>query len=1139
MTVFSFLKTEWPDVYEAADKSARAVVTDPRTSCFYARRTLELIVAWVFKHDPSTRLPYQDNLSALIHEPTFKKAAGEAVFAKARLIIRLGNEAVHSHRPIPTNDALVAVKELFHVTYWLAYTYARGEKPPQGLVFTPAELPKNAPLPKQTAEQLQQLETGLRERDEKLAVLLADKNTLDAELVRLRAEVAEAKKKLAPIAATHDFSEAETRDTFIDLLLREAGWALGETRDREYQVSGMPNNQGIGFVDYVLWGDDGKPLGLVEAKRTRRDPREGEQQAKLYADCLEKQFGQRPVVFYTNGYDHWLWDDTRYPPRKVQGFFTKHDLELMIQRRSSLKPLGKAEVNTQIADRYYQERAIRRVCEAFEKDHERRALLVMATGAGKTRTVIALADLMMKCNWVKRVLFLADRVALVNQAVNAFKKHLSDSSPVNLVTEKDTEGRVYVSTYPTMMGLIDETDEGLRRFGPGYFDLIVIDEAHRSVYQKYRAIFEYFDSFLVGLTATPREEVDRDTYGLFELEKGVPTDAYELKDAVSDKYLVPAKSVSVPLKYQREGIKYEELSDEDKERWDALEWDEEDGTPHEVNAEAVNRWFFNKDTVDKVVAHVMTEGLQVDGGDRIGKTIIFAKNQDHAQFIKERFDANYPKYKGRFARVITFKTEYAQSVIDAFAIKNGEPHIAISVDMLDTGIDVPEVLNLVFFKLVRSKTKFWQMVGRGTRLCPDVFGPGMDKSCFYIFDYCQNLEYFSQSIEDAGSGGGEPLGKRLFKTRLELIAELDKKNGAPSLHGMAASDPGPLQTEPETEGEIRSATAKHLFHEVEAMNLDNFVVRAKRRYVEKYSKPKAWVALTREAQAELAYEVAGLPSDLVPEQEEAKRFDLLMLYLQLAWLRHEPGFDRMRARVKVIASLLEEKAAIPKVKERLPLLQDLQDDEWWRDTNLILLERVRRHVRDLVQFIEFRNRKPVYTDFEDQMGAASVVELPGFTVGGDFERFRQKAQAFLRAHQDNLAINKLRLNKALTKADLAELERVLAESKAGGLEEIEKAKTESNGLGLFVRSLVGLDRQAAKDALAGFLAGKSLTANQIEFVDQVVNYLTEYGVMNPERLYESPFTNLAPQGPDKLFSPKMVDELIAAIDRVREMAVVA
>ena len=402
----------------------------------------------------------------------------------------------------------------------------------------------------------------------------------------------------------------------------------------------------------------------------------------------------------------------------------------------------------------------------------------MATGAGKTRTVIALCDLLMRCNWAKRVLFLADRVALVNQAVNAFKKHLPDSSPVNLVTEKDTEGRVFVSTYPTMMGLIDETQDGQRRFGVGHFDLVIIDEAHRSVYQKYRAIFDYFDSLLVGLTATPKDEVDRNTYGLFDLETACRPMRTRLEDAVNDRFLVPPKAVSVPLKFQREGISYDDLSEEEKEQWDALEWDEDGDSARAVEAEAVNKWLFNKDTVDKVLEHLMTRGQKVAGGDRLGKTIIFAKNQDHAEFIAERFDANYPHYKGEFARVITFKTEYAQSLIDDFSQAEKAPHIAISVDMLDTGIDVPEVVNLVFFKLVRSKTKFWQMIGRGTRLCPDLFGPGQDKEFFYIFDYCQNLEFFSQNPETTDGALGDSLGKRLFKSRLELISELDRKLGA-------------------------------------------------------------------------------------------------------------------------------------------------------------------------------------------------------------------------------------------------------------------------------------------------------------------------------------------------------------------------
>ncbi|MBX3098005.1 MAG: DEAD/DEAH box helicase family protein [Salinibacterium sp.] len=1121
MSNFDFLRAGWPQIAEEARRAEHYVNGDPRSSLFYARRAVELMVNWLYDADASLHRPYKDDLAALTYEPSFKRLVGPGIQTKLTLIRKQGNDAVHRNAPMKPTDSLPVVRELFHVMVWVATRYALTveERPTPGIPFDASALPQpGAGIVAKSMAQLGKLAEELAAKDAALAASREHNVALEAENATLREQVALAKVANAVVPDTHDYREDETRDLFIDLMLHEAGWKLDEARDREFPVTGMPNSSenGKGFVDYVLWGENGLPLGLVEAKRTRKDAIAGQHQAKLYADRLEAIYGQRPIIFYTNGYEHYLWDDTRYGPRKVDGFYTRDQLELQIQRRTTRKPLASVEISSTIVERYYQQRAIRKVAEAFEHQ-ERKALLVMATGSGKTRTVIALADLLIRANWAKRILFLADRVALVNQATTAFKQQLPDAAPVNLVTDRDAEGRVYVSTYPTMMGLIDGGGNGPRRFGPGYFDLVIVDEAHRSVYQKYGAIFDYFDSLLVGLTATPKDEIDHNTYGLFNLEDGVPTDSYDLEDAIAEGYLVPPVGRSVATKFVREGIRYDELSEAEKEEWDLLDW--EDGAiPNEIDASAMNSWLFNKDTVDTVLEALMTEGRMVAGGDRLGKTIVFAKNAKHAEFIAERFDANYPQYKGAFARMITHSQSYAQNLIDEFSRPDSDLTIAVSVDMLDTGIDIPEVVNLVFFKPVHSKTKYWQMVGRGTRLCPDLYGPGEPKRDFVIFDVCQNIEYFNDDLPSANTSHAPSLRSRLFATRLQLLAAID---AAPGDSDLAA---------------LREGLAAGLHARVGGMNLDNFLVRRSRRAVERFSAGEAWLTLVGDDYAQVA-ELADLPSsaDLSDTDELAKRFDVLALRAQLGVLISDPAFSAAKERIQAIANTLGEQRGIPVIDNNIELIAAVASEEWWVDVTAPMIEMARIRLRGLVKLMPSGGGHIIYTDFEDTAGDSATIEIRAVTAGVDRARFREKTLAFLREHDDDVVLFKVRHGKQLTAVDLEQLERIMVEN---GLDatQIRDAATSAHGLGLFVRSLVGLDRAAATDALSAFSAGTTFTGNQLAFVNLLVEQLTQRGEVDPELLFTAPFTDVAPTGPAALFGDAKVTELVAVLRRIRGTA---
>jgi type I restriction enzyme R subunit len=1114
---FAFLLQEFPHVAESASLAERHVYGDPRASCFHARHALERLVKRVYRIDKKLSPPKIQNLDGYMNEPTFRALLSEVVWQKAEFIRQGGNVAVHGNKTPTPEKALDVLRELFHVLYWAGRTYLRkGAETLEGMTFDESLVPKMSPTRSPaTVEELETLKTQLDAAAEA-------RKELETQLAALQEQIAAIKAENEAVPDTHDWDEAKTRRLIIDEALHRAGWTLDKKRDREYEVTGMPNKKGVGYVDYVLWGDDGKPLGLVEAKKTTVNPEVGQQQAKLYADCLENEFGRRPVISYSNGYKTWLWDDSFYPPRQVAGFYKKSELMSLVLRRTERKPLDVAQVKDKIVDRYYQKRAIASICAELAKAR-RKVLLVMATGTGKTRTAVALVDLLQRANWVKRVLFLADRVALVNQAVAAFKTHLPESSPVNLVTEKDQTGRVYVSTYPTMMGLLDETAGTEARFSPGRFDLVIIDEAHRSVYEKYGAIFRYFDSLLVGLTATPRDHVDRNTYRLFGLEPGIPTDAYELATAVADGFLVPARVQQVDLRFPREGIDYDDLSEDEKEQWENLDWGDEaepEAVPTRVNASAINNWLFNADTVDKVLQYLMLHGHMVAGGDRLGKTIIFARNHDHAKFIEERFNHHYPHYAGHFARIIDNYVKYPQSLLDDFSQKDKAPHIAISVDMLDTGIDIPEVVNLVFFKPVYSKIKFWQMIGRGTRLCPDLFGPEDHKQDFRVFDFCFNFDFFHEHPDGIEAGGAVPLGTRLFRSRLQLLTHVQ---AAPDL---------------DTDAAMVSSLTSDLHAEVAAMNRENFIVRMHRESVERFQQRERWEQLTDDDRAVLHRDLATLPSERETDDIESRLFDLTALRLQLALAEGDLAvFERHRHRVIEIAMLLEEKGAIPAVHAQLAYLASVQEPGFWEGITLRGLEELRLRLRGLVPFLDKKKRKVVYTDFKDEVMRvrdAAVDAMPTMT-GAQYEK---KVKDYLRNHLDHIVIHRLRTNQPLTPTDLEGLETTLTEIGENDGQTLLSsllARTGAPSLAHFVRGLVGMDRTAAQAAFSEFLSDRSLTPPQIRFVEMVIDQLTARGVMDASALYEPPFSNLHAGGPDELFAGH--EEVIEGIfERLKVMS---
>ena len=1083
ITNFDYLKAEskfsrFADVAISAEK---LILMDPEASIINCRRAMEFAIKWMYSVDSELEMPYQDNLQSLMNAEEYREIVGQDLWKRMDYIRRCGNNVAHSNKKLGRDEAMLCLENLFIYLDFVACCYSdRYEEHSFDKTIITTRI-ENA---KKSREAAETTKADLVKEQEKSAQKELDLQKLIAENASLKEELSARRQEQQStyVPKPLDLSEYKTRKLYIDAMLTDAGWTEGKDWINEVEIPGMPNKSEIGFADYVLYDDMHRPLAIIEAKRTCVDVSKGRQQAKLYADLLEEQYKRRPVIFLTNGFETHIIDG-QYPERKCSVIYSKRDLEKwfnLLTMRTSLKHVT---VDKNIAGRYYQEAAVKAVCSSFDEKNRRKALLVMATGSGKTRTVIALCKCLLDAGWVKNILFLADRNSLVTQAKRSFVNMLPNLSCTNLVEEKDNyNAHCVFSTYQTMMNCIDTvSDSDGKLFTCGHFDLVICDEAHRSIYNKYRDIFSYFDAPLVGLTATPKDEIDKNTYEVFELENGFPTYGYDLAQAVKDGYLVDYVSVESKLKFIEQGIVYDELSEEDREAYEETFEDEHGDLPEAISSSALNTWIFNEDTIRQVLNILMTEGIKIEYGQKLGKTIIFAKSHAHAEKILEMFHKEYPHLPD-YAKVIDNYMTYAQSAIDEFADPKKMPQIAISVDMLDTGIDVPEVLNLVFFKKVMSKAKFWQMIGRGTRLCPELLD-GEDKKKFYIFDFCGNFEFFRMNKGKA-TANMIALQGAIFNLKFEISYKLQN-----------------IEYQIERLIAYRNALVKQMAEKVQELPRDNFAVRQHLKYVALYSSEENYNALTYEDTLIVREEVAPL---ILPDGDEASavRFDALMYGIELAYLvgkKYTRARSDLHKKVVGIASV----ANIPEIQAQSEFINMILHTDYVDAAGINEFEEIRERLRNLMKYLPHSNVR-YDTNFADEL--LSIEWNESELENDELKNYKAKAEYYIRQHQDNIAIAKLKTNQPLTAADIATLEEALWQE-VGTKQDYEQ-EYGSKPLGEFVREIVGLDMNAAKEAFSEYLTNTSLDDRQIYFVNQIVEYIVHNGILKDfSVLQESPFTD--------------------------------
>lgn len=1118
-TNFEFLRSKWPPLASLAGFAEHYCHPDPDSALIKLRLLIEQIVEQIYATHNLIK-PFQASLNDLLNDHSFKQAIPHVVISKLHAVRIAGNKSAHGGRA-SVQIALSTLREAFEIARWFQLTFSGGklESLPTFVAPQPADGDSTkADLKREKKAVLEKLAA----QEAQMAQLLAD---LDAtrqreQLARtagaaLEAELAEAKRHAQQSADVLGFDEPTTRKRLIDMMLLDVGWDVSN-RDlvrTEEPVKHQPTPSGDGNADYVLLGDDGIPLAVVEAKKTAESAEKGRQQAKCYADGFEKMHGLRPVIYYTNGYDVTIWNDAEgEPPRRVYGYHSKDSLVYMSSRRQDRLPANQVAPDPRIAERMYQLEAIKRVIERFGAKH-RKALVVQATGTGKTRVAISICEALIRAGWVRRVLFLCDRRELRRQANNVFQQFLPGEprTYINANTSADQENRIYLATYPAMMQCYES-------FDVGFFDLIIADESHRSIYNRYRDLFLYFDALQVGLTATPIQHIGKNTFDLFECENENPTAFYRYEDAINHipPYLAPFKVKTVTTGFLTRGIKYSQMSQEQREQ---LEQQEREPEAIEFEQHQVDKQIFNKDTNRKIIQNLMENGIRDASGSLVGKSIIFARSHDHAILLQKVFDELYPQYGGRVCRVIDNYEPRAEALIDDFKEPNSDLRIAVSVDMLDTGIDVPEIVNLVFAKPVFSYVKFWQMIGRGTRLCQNLFGPGKHKTEFQIFDHWENFKYFEEEHQEVEPAKQKSLLERLFEARIALAdACLNKPDGASfnMIAGLIAADVADLP--------------------------DNTIsVREKWRQVATCRNPDVIKQFSPATQATLKQDVAPLMQWRdIHGDTAAYQFDQLIALAQLELIKGGGRFDDRRDEIGAWVADLQYN--LNPVREREADIQKIKSTAFWDNVTIASLEEARTSLRGIMKYraprTSTRMQAKVIDVAEDPTAVQTRDHMPRLE-GLEFVAYRQRVEGVLsELFNSNQTLRLIKAGKPVSEADLKALvSLVLTQHPDLDLTDLVDYYPETSGhLDLAIRGIIGLDAQAVHDRFAAFVQKHTtLNSMQIRFLSLLQNHISKYGSIEVARLYEQPFTTLNAEGLDGVFENEaQIDELIGIIESFKQ-----